>query len=66
MEEFTSGNYRAVLKAEPAIEGGPTKIFSVEWFRGNQLLQSSSGYEDYKLARQEAKMLLAYHAREER
>lgn len=65
MDVFTNGEYRAVLKSEEPIEGGPRKVFSVEWFHNNTFLQGSSGYEDYKFARHEAQALLNNYANQE-
>lgn len=65
MDVFINGEYRAVLRSEKAIEGGPSKVFSVEWYKGNHLLQGSSGYEDYKFARHEAQTLLNNYASQE-
>ena len=64
MEEFKKGNYKAILRNEKPVRGGPTKVFSVEWYKGGTLLQSTEGYEDYKFARAEAEMILNYYARE--
>lgn len=65
MDVFINGEYRAVLRSEKPIEGGPRKVFSVEWFRGDKFLQGSSGYEDYKFARHEAQALLNNYASQE-
>ena len=62
-DEFIIGDYRAVISSEEPMEKGlPSKLFSVDWFYKDELIQGSSGYEDYKFARHEAQMLLKHYA----
>lgn len=58
IDEFTLGDFRAVVRHGERIEKGPTKVFTVEWYKGGELLVWQEGFEDYKAARREAQDVL--------